>query len=281
MLDVSALDYVSCPTDSVWPNIMLLQDTSSGQSMKFWCDDWSRAASTEVNMWGTGDRSILALQVGLGAPKIVSASLSLQMSTCGMFRVLVSWHVAVLCLPTSFQAGSSGHRCHLQSQCVSSGCHLLFYIIKKICCHVGHQIMVQLTTSYTGHYSFHRTYTWWLPGQLTPELKGRAVDTCLLSCLSLQICGHGLFKWHLWLGHSILNIIHMPDVEMSTYYHTVISYGVGLLSLSLYQIWVSGAFPGDKGGWCIKLTTLPPSCAIVMKSGNLNFLRTLWACPGL
>ena len=28
-----------------------------------------------------------------------------------------------------------------------------------------------------------------------------------------------------------------------------------------------------KGGRCIRLTTLPPSCAIVMKSGNLNFLE--------
>jgi len=28
-----------------------------------------------------------------------------------------------------------------------------------------------------------------------------------------------------------------------------------------------------KGGRCIRLTTLPPSCAVVMKSGNLNFLK--------
>jgi len=28
-----------------------------------------------------------------------------------------------------------------------------------------------------------------------------------------------------------------------------------------------------KGGWCVRLTTLPPSCAVVMKSGNLNFLE--------
>jgi len=28
-----------------------------------------------------------------------------------------------------------------------------------------------------------------------------------------------------------------------------------------------------KGGRCIRLTTLPPSCAVVMKSGNLNFLE--------
>jgi hypothetical protein len=42
-------------------------------------------------------------------------------------------------------------------------------------------------------------------------------------------------------------------------------------------------FLGGKGGWCIRLTTLPPSCAGVMKSGNLNFLEpfgSLQACNG-
>jgi hypothetical protein len=29
----------------------------------------------------------------------------------------------------------------------------------------------------------------------------------------------------------------------------------------------------SKGGRCVRLTTLPPSCAVVMKSGNLNFLE--------
>jgi len=30
---------------------------------------------------------------------------------------------------------------------------------------------------------------------------------------------------------------------------------------------------GGKGGRCVRLTTLLPSCAVVMKSGNLNFLE--------
>jgi len=37
------------------------------------------------------------------------------------------------------------------------------------------------------------------------------------------------------------------------------------------------------GGRCVRLTTLPPSCAVVMKSGNLNFLEPsgpLQACNG-
>jgi len=53
--------------------------------------------------------------------------------------------------------------------------------------------------------------------------------------------------------------------------------------LSLWQKWVPGVFPGSKGGRCIGLTTLPPSCAAVMKSENFNFLEPygpLQACNG-
>jgi len=42
-------------------------------------------------------------------------------------------------------------------------------------------------------------------------------------------------------------------------------------------------WPWGKGGRCVRLTTLPPSCAIVMKSGNLKFLEPsgpLQACNG-
>jgi hypothetical protein len=41
--------------------------------------------------------------------------------------------------------------------------------------------------------------------------------------------------------------------------------------------------PGGKGGRCVGLTAVPPSYAVVMKSGNLNFLEPsgpLQACNG-
>jgi len=53
--------------------------------------------------------------------------------------------------------------------------------------------------------------------------------------------------------------------------------------LSFWQKWVPGAFSEGKGGRCVRLTTLPLSCAVVMKSGNLNFLESsgpLQACKG-
>ena len=45
----------------------------------------------------------------------------------------------------------------------------------------------------------------------------------------------------------------------------------------------TSVFPVGKGGRCVRLTTLPPSCAVVMKSGNLNFVEpsgSLQACNG-
>ena len=46
---------------------------------------------------------------------------------------------------------------------------------------------------------------------------------------------------------------------------------------------LTGVFPGGKGGRCVRLTTLPPSCAVVTKSGNLIFLEPsgpVQACNG-
>ena len=43
-------------------------------------------------------------------------------------------------------------------------------------------------------------------------------------------------------------------------------------------------FLGGKGGRCVRLTTLPPSCAVVTKSGKLDFMEpsgTVQACNGI
>jgi hypothetical protein len=42
-------------------------------------------------------------------------------------------------------------------------------------------------------------------------------------------------------------------------------------------------FLGGKGGRCVRLTTLPPSCAVVTKSGRIDFLEPsgpVEACNG-
>jgi len=38
---------------------------------------------------------------------------------------------------------------------------------------------------------------------------------------------------------------------------------------------------GSKGGRCVELKTLPPSCAYCLEICKPQPPRTLWACPGL
>jgi hypothetical protein len=40
-------------------------------------------------------------------------------------------------------------------------------------------------------------------------------------------------------------------------------------------------FPGGKGGRCVGLTTLPPSCAAVLKYGLLELSGIVLACNGI
>jgi len=59
-------------------------------------------------------------------------------------------------------------------------------------------------------------------------------------------------------------------------------YGPGVDSASNRNVYRE-YFLGGKGGRCVRLTTLPPSCAVITKSGNLNFLEPfgpLQACNG-
>ena len=70
----------------------------------------------------------------------------------------------------------------------------------------------------------------------------------------------GIFQWHNPSGLTMTLGSTQPLTEMST--------------MCIF---------GGKAGRCVRLTTLPPSCAVVMKSGNLKFLEQsgpLQACNG-
>jgi hypothetical protein len=70
----------------------------------------------------------------------------------------------------------------------------------------------------------------------------------------------GIFQWHNPSSYTMVLGSTQPLTEMSS---RCISWG--------------------KGGRCVRLTTLPPSCTVVMKSGNFNFLEPsgpLHACNG-
>ena len=45
------------------------------------------------------------------------------------------------------------------------------------------------------------------------------------------------------------------------------------IDIKSFWLHYPGVFPGGKGGRCVRLTILPPSCAAVTKSGSLNFLE--------
>ena len=96
-------------------------------------------------------------------------------------------------------------------------------------------------------------------------MRGTAVAQWLRCCATnRKVAGSipggviGIFHWHKILTMALGST--QPLTEMST---RSISWG--------------------KGGRCVRMTTLPPSCAVLMKSGNLNFLEPsgpFQACNG-
>jgi hypothetical protein len=80
------------------------------------------------------------------------------------------------------------------------------------------------------------------------KLEGRGIDSCWGNWICVYITEYG------------------PGVESAS-------------NRNEYQEF----FLGDKGGWCVGLTTLPALCAVVLKSGNLSFLEPsgpVQACNG-
>jgi hypothetical protein len=75
---------------------------------------------------------------------------------------------------------------------------------------------------------------------------------------SIPDCVTGIFHWHNTSGRSMALGLTQPLTEMSTRNN---SWG--------------------KGGWCVGLTTLPPSCADCLEIWEPQPPGTLRACPGL
>jgi len=81
-----------------------------------------------------------------------------------------------------------------------------------------------------------------------------------------MLCFTGLVFLCHFFPYTFLPIYHGPGVDSAS-------------NRNEYQEY----FLGGKGGRCLRLTTLPPSCAVVTYSGSLNFLEPsgpLQACNG-
>jgi hypothetical protein len=89
-----------------------------------------------------------------------------------------------------------------------------------------------------------------------------------------------------WLRHSATNrkvAGSIPDVVTGFFSLTESfrpHYGPGV-DTAFQQKLIPGIFPGGKGGQCVGLTTLPPSCADCLKIWEPQTPGTLRACQGL
>jgi hypothetical protein len=100
-----------------------------------------------------------------------------------------------------------------------------------------------------------------------------------------KILGTAVAQWLRYCATSQKVVGSIPDgVTGILHWHKSFwsHYGPGVDSISIrneYQEY----FLGGKCGRCVRLTILPPYCAVVRKSGNLNFLEPsgpLQACNG-
>jgi hypothetical protein len=88
------------------------------------------------------------------------------------------------------------------------------------------------------------------------------------------IFGHWDTRWRSWLRHCATSrkvAGSIPD--------DVIGFFIDLI-LSV-AMWPWGRLLGSKGGQCLGLTTLPPSCTDCLESWKLQPPGTLGACPSL
>ena len=99
-----------------------------------------------------------------------------------------------------------------------------------------------------------------------------------------QLHVQGGTPWRSWLRHCATSrkVAGLIPIGVTGYFHWQsfrLHYGPGVDSVS--NKWVPGMFPGGKGGRCVRLTTLPPSCADCLEIWEPQPSGTLRACPGM
>jgi len=92
--------------------------------------------------------------------------------------------------------------------------------------------------------------------------------------------------WCSWLRHCATSEkiqVWFPMVSLEFFMDIILLAALWpWVQLNLWQKWVPGMFPwggGCKGGWCIRLTALPPSCANCIEVWEPQPPGTLWVSP--
>jgi hypothetical protein len=103
-------------------------------------------------------------------------------------------------------------------------------------------------------------------------------------CLSYFICG-ARCKWRSWLRHCVTNrkvAGSIPDGTIGIFrWHNPSCRTMALGSTQPLEELINRDISWGKGGRCVGLTTLPPSCAYCLKICDPQTPGTLRACQGL
>jgi hypothetical protein len=137
--------------------------------------------------------------------------------------------------------------------------------------------------------SWHSTNTAWRPVSFTENFGGlsQCIQTYTVIAphcerfASVHIISSSLFtrgaRWRSGSGTMLQtgrSRVRFPMVSLELFSDIILPVALWLWgSTQPLTEMITSCISWGKGGRCVRLTNLPPSCAVVMKSGNVNFLE--------